>query len=130
MAFIMLAAGAWQGFAPGGMPSSKACAVPILERAAVRRVQMGVRRKAQTGVSQTNGRLADILGAAGAGAGASIFPSDNMDSGESSLDAYKRKTKPPQAAKPQAKSSTETGAETSAESTQTTATDQGEKPTS
>ena len=59
---MALLASAAQGFAPGPMPSSTVCTVSA-ERAAVRRVQMGMRRKAPTGVeSQTNGRMADIMG--------------------------------------------------------------------
>ena len=129
MVTILIAA--TQGFAPG--LTSKASTVPTLERAAARRVQMGVRRKAPTGVSQTNGRMADVLGQSAAGGG--IFPGDNMDDSDGdsmvpNLDAYKRKK--PQAAKLQTKAattSTETKVATGAESTETKATDQGE-PTS
>merc|ERR1740139_1129934 len=102
MVTILIAA--TQGFAPG--LTSKASTVPTLERAAARRVQMGVRRKAPTGVSQTNGRMADVLGQSAAGGG--IFPGDNMDDSDGdsmvpNLDAYKRKK--PQAAKLQTKES-------------------------
>lgn len=127
-----------QGFAPGLMPSSKACTVPALERAAVRRVQMGVRRKAPTGVSQTNGRMADIMGQSAAGGGGGLFPGDGMDDGGDSMQTnladYQRKAKPaakkPEAAKPEAakpQASTETKAAPGAESAEATATDQVKK---
>ena len=127
-----------QGFAPGLMPSSKACTVPALERAAVRRVQMGVRRKAPTGVSQTNGRMADIMGQSSAGGGGGLFPGDGMDDGGDSMQTnladYQRKAKPaakkPEAAKPEAakpQASTETKAAPGAESAEATATDQVKK---
>lgn len=121
----LIAAGA-QGFAPGPMPSSTACMVSA-ERAAIRRVQMGMRRKAPTGVSQTNGRMADIMGQSTAVGGGGLFPSDGMDDGmQNNLADYQRKTKPkakkPEVAKPQA--SRETNAATGPEAT---VTDQGEK---
>ena len=128
---MALLASAAQGFAPGPMPSSTVCTVSA-ERAAVRRVQMGMRRKAPTGVSQTNGRMADIMGQSAAVGGGGLFPSDGMDDGrdpmQNNLADYQRKTKPkakkPEAAKPQA---TETNAATGAAATEATVTDQGGK---
>jgi hypothetical protein len=128
-----------QGFAPGLMPSSKACTVPAPERAAVRRLQMGVRRKAPTGVSQTNGRMADIMGQSAAGGGGGLFPGDGMDDGGDSMQTnladYQRKARKPEAAKPEAakpeaakpQASTETKAATGAETTEATTTDQVKK---
>ena len=135
---MALVVAATQGFAPGLMPSSKACTVPALERAAVRRVQMGVRRKAPTGVSQTNGRMADIMGQSSAGGGGGLFPGDGMDDGGDSMQTnladYQRKAKPaakkPQAAKPEVakpRASTETKAAPGAETTEAAATDQVKK---
>jgi hypothetical protein len=113
--------------------------VPAPERAAVRRLQMGVRRKAPTGVSQTNGRMADIMGQSAAGGGGGLFPGDGMDDGGDSMQTnladYQRKARKPEAAKPEAakpeaakpQASTETKAATGAETTEATTTDQVKK---
>jgi len=130
---MALIASAAQGFAPGPMPSMTTACTVSAERAAVRRVQMGMRRKAPTGVSQTNGRMADIMGQSAAVGGGGLFPGDGMDDGgdsmQNNLADYQRKTKPkakkPEAAKPQA--STETNAATGAAATDATVTDQGGK---
>ena len=87
---------------------------------------MGVRRKAPTGVSQTNGRMADIISQSAAGGGGGLFPGDGMDSGDSmqtNLADYQRKAKPA-AKKPEAN---ETKAAPGAETNEATATDQVEK---
>ena len=108
--------------------------MPAPERAAVRRLQMGVRRKAPTGVSQTNGRMADIMGQSAAGGGGGLFPGDGMDDGGDSMQTnladYQRKARKPEAAKPEAakpQASTETKAATGAETTEATTTDQVKK---
>ena len=129
MMALMFAA-ASQGFAPGLMPSSKIC-VPTLERAAARRVQMGIRKKAPVGVSQTNGRMADIMGQSAAGGGGGLFPGDGMDDGgdsmQTSLSDYKRKAKPeekkPLVAKPPVAKTKAEAARAEAETTEATATD-------
>ena len=66
----------------------------VRDRGGARRVLMGVRRKAPTGVSQENARARDTFDQAAAGGGG-IFPTDDPfgtgDPTMPSLDAYKRK---------------------------------------
>ena len=76
------------------LPAAGVAPVRAIDRGGTRRVLMGVRRKAPTGVSQENARARDTFDQAAAGGGG-IFPTDDPfgtgDPTMPSLDAYKRK---------------------------------------
>ena len=92
------------------LPSTQLLApAPTLDRSAVRRVCMGVKRKAPTGFNQEASRMRDAMGQVAVGGG--IFPTEGLDGDPTmpSLDAYKRKPTPKE--EPAAPNNTTTGSQ-------------------